>query len=100
LVFGSRKIVVTMKNLRKIHGDRLDDLKQLSLVKFLPNFMDFELNLGFPFKFEIQKGWPLRDIVPTIANMQLYQTGLGVFQTELKVFLFNPVGMHTPSPKT
>jgi hypothetical protein len=50
----------------------LDDLKQLSLVKFLPNFMDFELNLRFPFKFEIQKGRPLRDIVPTITNMQLY----------------------------
>jgi hypothetical protein len=47
----------------------------------------------------IQKSWPLKDIVPTIANVPLYQTGHGVFQTKLKVLLFNLVDMHTPSPR-
>jgi hypothetical protein len=31
----------------------------------------------------IQKNWTLRDIVPTLTNTPLYQTGQGVFQTEL-----------------
>jgi hypothetical protein len=43
--------------------------------------------------------WPLRDIGPTITNSPLYQTGQGVFQTELELLLFHPVDMHTPSPK-
>jgi hypothetical protein len=61
--------------------------------------MDFELQLIFLFKFGIQKSWPLRDIVPTIADTPLYQTGQGVFQTELNIFLFKLIDMHTPSPK-
>jgi hypothetical protein len=36
------------------------------------------------------------DIVSTIANVPLYQTRQGVFQTKLKV---NLVNMHTPSLK-
>jgi hypothetical protein len=37
--------------------------------------------------------------VPTLANTSLYQTGKGVFSTELEVLCFHPVDMHTPSPK-
>jgi hypothetical protein len=47
----------------------------------------------------IQKSWPLKDIVPTITSTPLYQTGKELFQTELKVLCFHPVDMHTPSPK-
>jgi hypothetical protein len=37
--------------------------------------------------------------VSTIANVPLYQTCQGVFQTEFKVLLFNLVDMHRLSPK-
>jgi hypothetical protein len=37
--------------------------------------------------------------VPTIANIPLYQSGQGVFQTELKVLLFNLGYMQRLSPK-
>jgi hypothetical protein len=36
--------------------------------------------------------------VPTIVITPLYQIGQEVFQTEIKVLVFNLVGMHTPSP--
>jgi hypothetical protein len=68
-------------------------------LNFLSNFTDFEVNLKLPFNFELQKNWPLRDIVSTTAQTPLYQIGQGVFQTELKVLLINLVDMHTPSPK-
>jgi hypothetical protein len=45
---------------------------------------------------DIQKSGSFMDIVSTIANVPLYQTRQGVFQTKLKV---NLVDMHTPSLK-
>jgi hypothetical protein len=47
----------------------------------------------------IQKSWPLKGIVPTLANTPQYQTGQGVFQTELLVLRFHAVDMHTTYPK-
>jgi hypothetical protein len=61
--------------------------------------MDFELQLQILFQFKIQISWSLRDVGATIANSPPYQTGQGVFQTELEVLLFHPVDIHTPSPK-
>jgi hypothetical protein len=43
------------------------------------------------------KIWPLMYIAATITSTPLYQTGQGVFYTELEVLCFRPIDMHTPS---
>jgi hypothetical protein len=77
----------------------VDERNNFHFWNISQNSTDFELHLKFLFKFEIQKSWVLRDILHTIANTSLYQTGQGVFKTRKEVFLFHPVDMHTPSPK-
>jgi hypothetical protein len=47
----------------------------------------------------IQKSWSLRDIKPTLINPLLLKHGHRVLQDGLQTFLFNLLGMHTPTPK-
>jgi hypothetical protein len=65
---------------------------------FLQISTDFELQLQFLFKFEIQKSWPPRDVGPTIANSPLIQTGQGVLHDGVQILLFDVLDMHRLNP--